>query len=219
LATVEMITPDPGLILPESESVPPYQWCSGLVLPESESAEEKMIPPDPWSVDMMLDDLWPCPDPMLMDSEEDDTLTWAIHRMVLPESGSRMILPERGMDPYAEEEWRWSKWESEHPEKERSIRSMLESLELDEAAEKMKAMPDESISLVGDAVHKAKAAEVGKRRKKVMVTVSQEHIDYMMEHPLPPPYKPIGTITCSMFREALDMCVASQEAKFKEREL
>jgi hypothetical protein len=197
LETVEMITPDPSLILPESESAPPYQWRSGLVLPESESAEEKMIPPDPWSVDMMLDDLWTCPDPMiLMDSEEDDTLTWAVHRMVLPESESRLILPERGMDdPYAEEVW--SKSESEHPEKERSIRSMLESLELDEAAE---TMPDESISLVGDAVPNAKAAEVGKRRKKVMVTVSQEHIDYMMEHPLPPPYKPIGTITCSSQR-------------------
>jgi hypothetical protein len=175
---------------------PDEPWCSGPVLPESESP------------DMMLDDdLW-CSDPILLESVMPADHRWCIRRMVPPESGSSMKLPEpRGMDPYdAEEET--TNWGSAKPEEEPSIRSMLKSVD---ETEKKNPMPDES---------KAAAEDGGKkRRKKVMVTVSKEHIEYMMEHPLPSPYKPPSDpLFCPLFREALDMLAAKQEAAFKEQE-
>jgi hypothetical protein len=123
--------------------------------------------------------------------------------MVFPES-------ESGMDPGSKEEMAL-----EHPEKEPSIRSMLESLELDEAG-KMKAkknpMPDdESTSLV------PKAAEGGKRMKKVWIALSQEYIDYIKEHPVRMPFKRVDSL-CSSFTEIMDRCVDRQEAAYKERE-
>jgi hypothetical protein len=164
------------------------------------------------SDDIMLDDIWRSR-PSLMDFGEPvipgDTLT--IWRMVLPES-------ESGMDPKAvgsKEEM--TKWGLEHPEKQSIIGSMLESLELNEA-EKMKAknpMPDESISFVADAV--PKAAEGGKRMKKVWIALSQEYIDYIREHPVPMPFKPVDAL-CSSFVAIIDKFVARQEAEYKERE-
>jgi hypothetical protein len=129
----------------------------------------------------------------------DDMLT-----VVLPES-------ESGMDPNVVGSM--EEMTLEHPEKQPSIRSMLESLELNEA-EKMKSknpMPDESISLV------PKAAEGGKRMKKVWIALSQEYIDYIKEHPVPMPFKRVDAL-CSSFIEIMDMCVDRQEAKYKERE-
>jgi hypothetical protein len=134
---------------------------------------------------------------------------------VIPDDMLTVWLPESesGMDPNAE----GSKEEMtlEHPEKEPSIRSMLESLELNEA-EKMKAkknpMPDdESTSLV------PKAAEGGKRMKKVWIALSQEYIDYIKEHHVRMPFKRVDAL-CSSFIEIMDMCVARQEAEYDERE-
>jgi hypothetical protein len=128
-----------------------------------------------------------------------DMLT--VSRMVLPES-------ESGMDPNAVGSM--EEMTLEHPEKQPSIRSMLESLELDEP-EKMNPMPDETISLV------PKAAEGGKRMKKVWITLSQEYIDYIKEHPVRMPFKPVDAL-CSSFIEIIDRCVARQEAEYNERE-
>lgn len=88
-----------------------------LTLPESLRPEEKMITPYPWH-DLML--------------PEDEEMI-LLESYMPPETGSCLVLPERGMDPYAagSKEDR-TKWGSEKPDKER-IRSMLENLDLDEA--------------------------------------------------------------------------------------